>query len=344
MVRRSVPVVLLVVLAGAVVAVAAGGTSLFVPPSVAEEGWLRAVRLSGAVAAVAGMVTLLVRGRQLRAEEERDFDATGSALAGAVTIMSVVALLAFLAPRVGFARDAGPEGGPGRRGGESGEARSGLTSLPPLPGAAGSARGSGRRNPRPGTGPARRSGQAVPGEAGGAPNAPVATALRKVGNALLLVVLLLAAVIGFRILTGARDDDDAEPEPPDEEGPVTAVDAEAGLLASLGDVAFEGRDPREQITIAYRRLLRALAAAGAPRAPQEAPHEYLFRALGPLGVRPEPMHRLAGLYVMAQFSEHLITERHRAGAVESLEAGLSDLRMRNAAAVPAGPVPEPVGA
>ena len=343
MVRRSVSVVLLVVLTSAVVAVAAGGSGLFVPSAVPGEGWLRPVRLAGAAAAIAGMVLLLVRGRQLRAEEERDFNATGSALAGAAMIMSVVALLAFLAPRVGFGRDAGPDGGPGRAGGEGGEARSGIWSLPPMPGAAGSARGSGRRDRRPGTGPGRSSRQAVAGESGGAPTLSGGTLLEKVGNPLLLVVLLLAAVIGLRILTGRGGEEEFGPEPePEAEPPVAAVDAEAGLLASLDDVAFEGRDPREQITIAYRRLLRALAGAGAPREPQEAPHEYLLRALGPLGVRPEPMHRLTGLYVMAQFSEHPITERHRTGAVEALEAGLLDLRARIAAS--AGPVPQSAGA
>jgi hypothetical protein len=59
---------------------------------------------------------------------------------------------------------------------------------------------------------------------------------------------------------------------------------------------------------------------------QEAPYEHLHRVLAPLGIRPGPLHRLAGLYVMAQFSERPVTEEHRAAAALSLEVSLEGLR------------------
>ncbi|MGD8277119.1 MAG: DUF4129 domain-containing protein, partial [Gemmatimonadota bacterium] len=320
---RATAAVLLVVVASAVVGVAAGGNGLLVPPVAPAAGWMRFLRVAGAIAAIGGMLGLLIRGRKLIAEGDPDFDTTGSALAAAVTIMSVIALLAFLAPRIGFARNGGSGDPTAGRSGEVGEARPGLSTLPPMPGSANGAVGQGQRDRRSGTG-GRLSRRVQPGEPGGAGTSAAATVLERVGNGILLVVLFLAAVVGFRILTGRRVEEDPYVLPgEDDEPPVAAVDAEAGLLASLGDVAYEGRDPREQITVAYRRLLYALAVAGAPREPHEAPHEYMLRALGPLGVRPEPMHRLTELYVLAQFSGHPITERHRARAVEALEAGLS---------------------
>jgi hypothetical protein len=107
---------------------------------------------------------------------------------------------------------------------------------------------------------------------------------------------------------------------------IAVADAAAGLEASLGEVACNGDDPRGQITAAFRSLLSALAAAGVPREPQEAPYEYMHRVLGPLGVRQEPMHRLTGLFVAAQFSAHPVTERHREAAADALEAGLRSIR------------------
>jgi hypothetical protein len=53
-----------------------------------------------------------------------------------------------------------------------------------------------------------------------------------------------------------------------------ADEAEAGLAASLEEIRRAGSDPRSQIAAAYRRLLAALAAAGAEKEAWEAPHEH----------------------------------------------------------------------
>lgn len=106
--------------------------------------------------------------------------------------------------------------------------------------------------------------------------------------------------------------------------PVDASSAEAGLTASLATLVT-GDDARTAIARAYAALLDALAEAGGPRRPEEAPHEHLYRVLGPLGVRPDPVHGLAELFVMARFSSHPVTEQHRRDAVGWLQAALDDL-------------------
>ena len=128
--------------------------------------------------------------------------------------------------------------------------------------------------------------------------------------------------------------------------PLASEDAQASLEASLGEVIGDSRDPRQAITNAYRRLLIALAAAGAIREPHEAPHEHLHRALGPLGVRPQPLHRLTGLYVLAQFGGCPVTEQHRSVAVDALEVSLADLGAAPLSAGSHGPhhVPEEANA
>lgn len=87
-------------------------------------------------------------------------------------------------------------------------------------------------------------------------------------------------------------------------------------------------DPRTAVIGAYARLLVALDEAGMPRRPQEGPHEHLWRALGPLGVRRAPVHRLAELFVRARFAPHPVTDAHRRAAIAALADAVADLRLR----------------
>jgi hypothetical protein len=159
-------------------------------------------------------------------------------------------------------------------------------------------------------------------------------ALRWIGR-ILLPILLIALVVGVWVISGrlGRAREEAARGPP-----VAPESAEAGLQASLDELARPGLDPRSRITAAYRALLAALAAAGAPREPQEAPFEHLHRALAPLGVRPQPMNRLTELYIVAQFSDRPVTERDRIAAADALEAALSSLRISIPSMAPAAAV------
>ncbi len=105
-------------------------------------------------------------------------------------------------------------------------------------------------------------------------------------------------------------------------------DADAALRAvegSLADLQQPG-DARAGVIAAYRRLLDGLEEAGAGRRDAEAPFEHVTRALSTLGVRPEPLRELTALFAEARFSDHAITEDHRAAAVRALDEARTELQ------------------
>lgn len=324
MMRETRPwvMVLVVVAAGALVAVGARGVGVFLTPGEMDEGLARAVRVGGIVAALLGLGWLLLERRRAAARSRREPDPAAAALLTAFKLMAVVALLALLVARGGL--DDGGEPGENSGGGEpemSADApRTGEP--PPLPDDADMAQGF-----DPDEGVADPS-QRVPPMPDSLPDEERSLldwlTLSEMGSLLLLLLVVAAVVVAVLVLARRRGTE-APPIPP-EEPPVSAADAEAGLVASLDEMAVQGSDPRSRITAAYLRLLSALIDAGAPPRPEEAPHEHLYRTLGPLGVRPEPMHRLTGLYVAAQFSRRSITESHRDAAAVALETSLAELR------------------
>ena len=103
---------------------------------------------------------------------------------------------------------------------------------------------------------------------------------------------------------------------------------------SLDDLR-DDPDIRRAIIAAYARMERALAAAGMPRAPAEAPFEYLERSLVELDAGAAGARRLTELFERAKFSHHEPGEAMRHEAVDALVAVRDDLRQ---------PVPEPVPA
>jgi hypothetical protein len=117
--------------------------------------------------------------------------------------------------------------------------------------------------------------------------------------------------------------DDVRPTPP----PPRSV--EAGLADVLRSMLADP-DPRTAVIGAYARLLVALDDAGMPRHRHEAPHEHLWRALGPLGVRRGPVHRLAALFVRARFTPQPVTDEHRRAAIQALADAVADLRVQAA--------------
>jgi hypothetical protein len=146
---------------------------------------------------------------------------------------------------------------------------------------------------------------------------------------LALVIYALVLLLGVATVTGWWRPS-APPPPVVPAPPLDVAAAEAGLEASLDAVTADA-SPRDAIADAYARLLAALAEAGAGRRTQEAPHEHLDRVLGPLGVRSDPLHRLAGLFVLARFSQHPVTAAHRDDARDALREALADLRAARAA-------------
>lgn len=98
-------------------------------------------------------------------------------------------------------------------------------------------------------------------------------------------------------------------------------------LAEVLRAMLADPDPRTAVIGAYARLLAALEEVGFPRRAEEAPHEHLWRSLGPLGVRRPPVHRLAELFVRARFTPHPITDEHRRAAIAALADAVGDLRL-----------------
>src|SRR5206468_7505614 len=81
----------------------------------------------------------------------------------------------------------------------------------------------------------------------------------------------------------------------------------AALDESLDDLRSDP-DLRRAIVAAYARMESALAAAGLPRRPAEAPLEYLERTLLSLDTSAEAVRRLTGLFEWARFSHR--SEEH----------------------------------
>jgi hypothetical protein len=278
----------------AVVAVAATGAGLLVPGADLGDPARRALRIGGIVVAVLGLAALVapLGGRAYAGWQLPSVLATAAGVVAAVVVLTLA-----------HSDVTTPEG-----------------------------------TPPPATSPERQTTSSLPTSSTTSTTRPVA---EEPGDdagpgrliAILALVLALATVAGalgvrawqrgWRLTRPRVRIEAADPLP------VAADAAEAGLGASL-DVALEPADGepemRGRIVAAYARLLDALAEAGGPRLPQEAPHEHLDRVLGPLGVRPGPLHELAALFVLARFSTHPVTGEHRAAAVAALEAAIADLR------------------
>jgi hypothetical protein len=106
------------------------------------------------------------------------------------------------------------------------------------------------------------------------------------------------------------------------------------LDESLDDLRSDP-DVRRAIIAAYARMERSLARAGLPRAPAEAPYEYLERSLVELDASANAARRLTDLFERAKFSQHEPAESMRDEAIDALVAVRDDLRRPEAAPVAA---------
>jgi hypothetical protein len=97
------------------------------------------------------------------------------------------------------------------------------------------------------------------------------------------------------------------------------------LEETLDDIRAE-QDPRRAVIAAYARMERALAAYGLPRAPAEAPDEYLQRIFSDLDVSRRATSRLTALFSWAKFSGHDVAPEMKQEAIEALEAVQDELR------------------
>jgi hypothetical protein len=135
----------------------------------------------------------------------------------------------------------------------------------------------------------------------------------------------LAIALGLLLVAGAivaarrsRREEDTAPE--------TAPEALAAALDDSLDDLRADPDLRRAIVAAYARMETALAAAGLPRHPAEAPLEYVERALLTLHTSAEAIRKLTDLFEWARFSHHEPEPAMREDAVDALIAVRDELR------------------
>ncbi len=131
----------------------------------------------------------------------------------------------------------------------------------------------------------------------------------------LFFVVVVAAIVALR---RSRSDE----ETPFETAPEALA---AALDESLDDLRADP-DLRRAIIAAYSRMERALAAAGIPRHPAEAPLEYVERALLTLDTSSAAVRKLTDLFEWARFSHHEPEPSMRDEAVDALVAVRDELR------------------
>jgi hypothetical protein len=136
---------------------------------------------------------------------------------------------------------------------------------------------------------------------------------------LLVVVVLLFAVGVAAFVTRKRLGPGA---PPRRFAPEVLA---AALDESLDDLRNDP-DLRRAIIAAYARMETALAAAGLPRDPAEAPLEYVERALLSLDTSAEAVRKLTDLFEWARFSQHEPDASMRDEAIDALVAVRDELR------------------
>ena len=136
-------------------------------------------------------------------------------------------------------------------------------------------------------------------------------------------LVLVALVAWYLAARGRRSAREPETQTPEE--------ALADVLAETLDDLRAERDPRRAVIAAYARMERALAASGLPRAPAEAPEEYLERVLGEIAVSRRSAGRLTSLFAWARFSGHDVRPEMKDEAIETLEQVQGELAAADAA-------------
>ena len=137
----------------------------------------------------------------------------------------------------------------------------------------------------------------------------------------LAIVLGLLLAVGAGVLVALR-----RSRPERRTRPETAPESLAAALDESLDDLRSDPDLRRAIVAAYARMERALAAAGIPRRPAEAPLEYLERALRSLDASADAVRRLTDLFEWARFSHHEPEPSMRDDAVDALIAVRDELR------------------
>jgi hypothetical protein len=142
---------------------------------------------------------------------------------------------------------------------------------------------------------------------------------------LLAVVVLRAAYLAVR---WARQTWDARrrPDPRPAEVGFEVLGSAPALARELAAGAPARREllltgaPRNAVVAAWHSFEAQAGAAGVTRRPWETSSEFTLRLLELVEADSAAVARLAGLYREARFSDHELTEDHRAAALAALDA------------------------
>jgi hypothetical protein len=138
-----------------------------------------------------------------------------------------------------------------------------------------------------------------------------------------IVVFVVLALGAAALVVAARLRDRRLPPTPRDSRSKEALSF--ALDESLDDLRNDP-DLRRAIIAAYARMETALAYAGLPRRPSEAPLEYMERALTAVDASAPAAHRLTELFEWAKFSHHEPEPRMRDEAIAALVAVRDELR------------------
>lgn len=182
-----------------------------------------------------------------------------------------------------------------------------------------------------GTQPTLSPGQGEPPEAADPATLPAWSRLVVRGLLLLLlagaVIAILVSVRFVILRRRLRGDAALRADPP----PLPVVEPEPdpdAVETALADTlaGLDRGTPRNAVVACWVRLEELAVAQGLPRHPSDTPAEFVTRALEAYRLDQAVLERLADLYREARFSEHALTEAHRAAAGSCLERLVQGVR------------------
>jgi hypothetical protein len=141
--------------------------------------------------------------------------------------------------------------------------------------------------------------------------------------------LLIVAIVVTVLLMVARELWRRRPVPVDEPAPGAVVETLPEVLLEGAGARMQGLEtgtPTDAIVACWVRLEEEVAAAGLKEDRSRTSTEVVADVLGEHDVDAQALAELAALYREARFSEHELTEAHRARARDALTTVHVDLR------------------
>ena len=141
--------------------------------------------------------------------------------------------------------------------------------------------------------------------------------------------LAIVAIVATVVFMVARELWRRRPESAEPEAAATAIDTLPEVLLEGAGARMEGLEtgtPTAAIVACWVRLEEEVAAAGLKEDHSRTSSEVVADVLGEHDVDAAALAELAALYRVARFSEHALTEAHRARARDALTTVHVDLR------------------